>query len=568
MRAYIVLGFQVPSWTRADQLRRPMLGLRQFGGEQAAIVAGANLTGFALCCALKAQGVRARLFASEPPTASDLEDIVYLHPHALERLHAIGVLPRVLAHGRPLHALNVYASDSRIARVPLRVVRTPFPYILALPGSTLVRALVEHLADTNISPAPPVLVDWSQGSRGIHANIQAGSGRHQRVRARWLMQCQASHEHPSPGGCFLDATLDWDFPSDERYLFLHNGTACSVQAGPDRHRLFFATVPHPRDDLQRFVQAHIPFACHVRDLGPATPLPRLQPCPRLGDGPVFHVDTRGFFPAVLFGDRINAGIQRAFNLAWKIGLTKRGFARPQLLASYDAECRSVPKPVGATRLNEAILHMQDRARDSVRDCLAGLSRVLDGPHQPLLHALHSLAPSLGPSPLLDELHTPLLQTRWRASETTETASLRERRLFTQAPLAGTRSPDVAIVAGEPTLLERIAGPLHTLLLFDGYAPTPEGYRNLVSIARAVEARYGDLCRVHIVVPMARMPTALARESGRWGGSVIFDQDSKIHRRYGASAECLYLIRPDGFIGFRAQPAEESSLLEHFRGFLM
>lgn len=32
-----------------------------------------------------------------------------------------------------------------------------------------------------------------------------------------------------------------------------------------------------------------------------------------------------------------------------------------------------------------------------------------------------------------------------------------------------------------------------------------------------------------------------------------DTSGSLHNRYGARHECLYLIRPDGFIGYRSQP---------------
>jgi hypothetical protein len=35
-------------------------------------------------------------------------------------------------------------------------------------------------------------------------------------------------------------------------------------------------------------------------------------------------------------------------------------------------------------------------------------------------------------------------------------------------------------------------------------------------------------------------------------------------RYGADAECLYLVRPDKYVGFRAQPAEQDSLEDYLR----
>ena len=39
------------------------------------------------------------------------------------------------------------------------------------------------------------------------------------------------------------------------------------------------------------------------------------------------------------------------------------------------------------------------------------------------------------------------------------------------------------------------------------------------------------------------------------GVVLHDNEGKIHRRYGAQAPCLYLVRPDKYIAYRCQPVD-------------
>jgi hypothetical protein len=39
----------------------------------------------------------------------------------------------------------------------------------------------------------------------------------------------------------------------------------------------------------------------------------------------------------------------------------------------------------------------------------------------------------------------------------------------------------------------------------------------------------------------------------WEGSLLVDPDRAVHRRYGATHACWYLIRPDGYVGFRGAP---------------
>jgi hypothetical protein len=38
--------------------------------------------------------------------------------------------------------------------------------------------------------------------------------------------------------------------------------------------------------------------------------------------------------------------------------------------------------------------------------------------------------------------------------------------------------------------------------------------------------------------------------------VLLDADGEMHRRFGARSECLYFVRPDGYVAYRCQPADE------------
>jgi hypothetical protein len=102
-----------------------------------------------------------------------------------------------------------------------------------------------------------------------------------------------------------------------------------------------------------------------------------------------------------------------------------------------------------------------------------------------------------------------------------------------------------------------------LLLFDGRAATERGYRSFEAIETRVAARFGDLVQSHVVTPRERPP-----ESLRFRGRVLLDPERRVHHRYGAGAECLYLLRPDGYIGHRCQPADEGRLLAHLEHTLL
>jgi hypothetical protein len=131
--------------------------------------------------------------------------------------------------------------------------------------------------------------------------------------------------------------------------------------------------------------------------------------------------------------------------------------------------------------------------------------------------------------------------------------------FGDGPAPGTRVPDLPV--GEKTLFDVLQGPQHTLFCFDGAAATDEGYHRLEQIITQAKNRLGDGLKAFVVVPMASRPDALAVDV-----PVLFDTDGEMHRRFGARSECLYLVRPDGYVAYRCQPADEhrfSAYLDRF-----
>jgi hypothetical protein len=181
--------------------------------------------------------------------------------------------------------------------------------------------------------------------------------------------------------------------------------------------------------------------------------------------------------------------------------------------------------------------------------------------QRITRSVAELSLSYAGSPIVAEHRSSLWRSRIGEDETEERPTVNAWLAFDSAPHAGARAPDGLLQrAGseEPVRLMRIIDcRRHTLLLFDGRAPTPEGYARLAAVARGVEQRYAGLVDVHVVIPAVDRPRDLD-----WGGSVLMDIYGDLEDRYGARAECAYLLRPDLYIGFRSQPADLDALLAY------
>jgi hypothetical protein len=164
------------------------------------------------------------------------------------------------------------------------------------------------------------------------------------------------------------------------------------------------------------------------------------------------------------------------------------------------------------------------------------------------------------SPVVAQDRPSILNTQVLTDPSREDPSLRDWVDFGTGPGPGERAPDVRLDPEDEASLRLFTlflHPAHTLLLFDGAAHTEAGYRNLGAIAARVKERFGERIRVHVVVPLPLIPEALTGEV-----PVLLDAHGTVHQRYGARSECLYLVRPDGHVAYRAQPANGDRLMAY------
>jgi hypothetical protein len=214
---------------------------------------------------------------------------------------------------------------------------------------------------------------------------------------------------------------------------------------------------------------------------------------------------------------MNTGIQDAWNLGWKLALVSRGVADQTLLDSYDGERR----PVGGF-----VVRFTDRAFSVATST------------NPLLRALRTrLVPWVLPlglrldRALADGFRTiAQLNIGYRDSPAVEEGHPGLRR----GPKAGDRLPDARIArAGQACWLgEALAGPGFQLLLCG-----PVGDWHLSQLT-SLRHRYPDTLAVHYLTREA-MPGAL------------HDLDGQVFAGLGVDGTAQYLIRPDGYIGYRA-----------------
>jgi hypothetical protein len=231
---------------------------------------------------------------------------------------------------------------------------------------------------------------------------------------------------------------------------------------------------------------------------------------RYGDGRVFLAGDAAHIHPPTGAQGMNTGIQDAYNLGWKLALTLQGMADDRLLDSYQAERH----PVGEEVVGRTLRHAR-----------GGFEADPDDPSTLMLREAQLLV-GYPDSPLVGEDV--------------------DGKQLAEGPRPGQRAPDCrglrrTSVAFPVRLFELLSGIEHTLLL---YAGDEEQASNLSALATdAIERTTGHL-RPLVVLPPNVDPVSVVVPA-------VQDASGEFRASYDATGGCGYVIRPDGYVGYRA-----------------
>jgi 2-polyprenyl-6-methoxyphenol hydroxylase-like FAD-dependent oxidoreductase len=535
------------------------------------LVVGAGPVGLAMGCALLRQGVSCLVIdRNDGPPPLNESRALGIQARTLEVFETLGVVDTVMAQGRKAHGVGGYADGRRIfhLRLELDETDTRFPFALVLPQSQTERLLLERLGALGGAVERGANLDsFAHDATGVVAQIETPSGRRE-VRAAWMIGCDGARSAVRQGlglafeggeyeerFLLADLHVGWSMPDDEgAVLFTSEGPILAFPLpGAGRWRLIDPTGIVDTDDPDRIVarfrevvHAHAAadavvddavwtssFHLHRRVVDHV----RVGRCFVAGDAAHLHSPAGG--------QGMNTGIQDAFNLAWKLALVLRGRAPDALLDSYEAERR--PVALGVLKGSEALTRMvtlRDPLARDLRDVFLSLVTEIGFARRRLSLGASELAIAYRDSPIVAEDREGLL----RALRPVAAGSgMRGYLSFAAAPRAGDRAPNVAFTApganGAERLFDVLQGTTHSLLMFAGDgARIDEAFG---AVAHLVRDHYDGLIKPLVVSTEVRSDRPLAEIP------LIHDAQGTLHARFGARSACLYLIRPDGYVGYRA-----------------
>ncbi len=541
------------------------------------MIVGAGPVGLTMALALTIAGVKFRI-VDKAPQRSDKSKALGIHARTLELLESLGVVDTFLKIGKMVHATNIYCGEKKLVHFSLDEIQSPYPFALMVPQSETERILAEELAKRGVEIERAVeVIDFVQDQQSITSLLKDSSGKEEKVPARWLIGCDGAHStvrHAlnlkfegttyDEGFATIDCEVGWDKADDELYGFVSDeGIAFFFPIGGHRYRVV-ANVPMAKvednltlEKMQEIVAQRcgklIPlsdpywityFTVNRRSVKEY----RMERAFVCGDAAHVH--------SPVMGQGMNTGMQDALNLAWKIELVEKGIASEELLTSYHDERH----PIGQSLLKNTdamtkLVTLRNPVAQQIRNHLAPLLANQEVLHERACNKLSMVALNYRSSSIVAEYKEPIEKAL--SHPVAEVPAWLE---FGHGPLPGDRAPDGEVHtagAAEPsTLFEQIRGFSHFALLFAGLHPDPIHPVDLQNVLLQIKERYSDFVRCLVIIP------ANQTVPGEFEEQTLVDKDGSLHHKYGAAHNCLYLVRPDGYVGFRSQPIELEQLQKY------
>ena len=518
------------------------------------LVVGAGPVGLLLGTELQRDGVAVKVI-DRMPSRGFFCKALGITARTLEIFDNLGIVDRAIGAGTWITGVETWVDG---ARVPTRSMRVPdegLPYgSLSLAQYETERlleaAFAEHGAHVSYGCT---LNSFIENDETIDAFLTGAQGEALTLRCKWLVGCDGAHSKVRSGlglsfegeqypqtFALADVDIDWSCPRGPMYRFEWTDPArakVSVAAVPvrgsaKRYRLSMIVPDEQASLLNNAVTPDFETMCNL--LLPSLPEGSQLSSMRwssvyrvshrlasaYGGGRAFIAGDAAHIHPPVGGQGMNTGLQDAHNLAWKLAHVAKGLMGPTLLESYQAERH----PVGV---------------DVVKSTSAALNAVL---------ARQAANPAMRETQLLISYRgSPIINDLWPDADPT-------------APAPGDRAPDARaltqrFVGHTRRLHEYIGRGKHTLV---GYVDEPAQCDAFVDGCRALSAALPDAVSAVLVtasgceVPDCEFATTLTDASGEFA------------TMYHASGGAVWIVRPDGYIGWRSRDcsgAEIRSWLE-------
>jgi 2-polyprenyl-6-methoxyphenol hydroxylase-like FAD-dependent oxidoreductase len=542
------------------------------------VIVGAGPTGLMAATLLRRVGVSVRIFDKATQQAHESRAFA-VHARSLEILRSIGLGDAFMERGLIASGAQVFVDGAQAAQVDFDDIGrgdTPYPFVLMVPQWEIEAILAEDLRRQDVAVEHGVTVDdFRQSASGVTVRATREDGTHFEVGASYLIGADGAHSvvrktlgltfhgAPYPQGFFLaDCRVDWALDHHHLKIFVgdRNLAVFLPLRGRDVGRIIAiqpydegaatsevaGSAPATLDEVEAALRQVAKLPVTLRDPVWVTRY-RLhhRGVDRYRDSRVFVAGDAAHIHSPAGGQGMNTGLQDAANLAWKLALVISGRAPTALLDTYHSE----RWPIG-----QKILQRTDRL-------FAGMSSQSPWATRTRNFLLPLVAPTLTSFALTRRIAFHFLSQlgiRYHASAFVHDASPPGTpRTWRTCIEAGRRAPDARISA-ELDVFDLLHGYRFHLLALSRRPLDGDEIGRLRGELDALPAAVGLDLETHLVARSLIGRDARLHQA----------ESSEVFQHYGLSrqvAEAIFLVRPDGYVAYRAPGLDVSGVRSFMQG---
>jgi 2-polyprenyl-6-methoxyphenol hydroxylase-like FAD-dependent oxidoreductase len=390
-------------------------------GQAPVLICGAGPTGLVLALECARFGVPFRLIDRAPEPANYSQALV-IQARTLELLEPSGATEELLRNVHRVDGVRMHDGARSVVEIEFAGMPTAYDYVAVVPQQTTEAVLYKRLLAMGGALERRVrLIAFDQDADGVTATLETPSGI-EHGRYRYIAACDGAHStvrklchlefsgHALPESFMLaDLVLDTTLDPHRISIYVRDDGSVLVFIPIDgTNWRMICESPHeiPPDPQLADFQA----AIEVFGLAETTRAIRTtwtskysisqRKISHYRNDCAFFLGDAAHIHSPIGGQGMNAGIQDAVNLAWKLALVMRDGANPKLLDTYAQEREPVAR--GLLRLTDfgnRILLSPNRLVRTLRDRIGPLATRLPIVQTRLREAIADLRVAYPTSPL-------------------------------------------------------------------------------------------------------------------------------------------------------------------------
>ena len=516
------------------------------------LIVGAGPSGLLAANILCDHGIHPRIIDNDPgPTSESRATVV--HGRTLELLDKLGLSQPVIQNGQRVAYATLIRNDKILANFPISGAEddpSHYPYTIMHE-----QWKTEELLNSRLESGG-VQVEWSTTfvslettTTGSHVTVKRPDGSEETLFARYVIASDGARS-----AIRQQLGIDFEGETYEQVAFTADVDMRSKTSRDALHLLYFregfvgfvplksesglsyrliGTLPDEleadiragrkhdieRSDLEAIFDKNLKTSAELLEVHQLN-IYKLHRrlASSYGNGRVFLAGDAAHIHSPAGGQGMNTGMGDAFNLAWKLALVINGWAKPELLESYEAERRPVA---------QSVINGSDKGF------------ALEANKQPLMQFFNNY----------------VLPPMIRLANQIPAARRFNSRLFSQNWINYSESPSVAVATGKQGIQPGARFPYAT---FDAGMHQGKTTHDLIRNLK----HHAFVFHGNTQVALEPITQCLKKFSVPIDLIEVSKGCTKLHETFGVSTPTIFLVRPDGHVSFRGS-AENLSELETY-----